>query len=73
MLRSDGELLECGNMHPYIKYVVSDTFDTSVDRLFNNKYANYDFLYWFYTNTKSTVLRNDICLFISTVVKFNIV
>lgn len=73
MLRNDGKLLECGNIHPYIKYVYSDTFYVSIDKLFNNNFANYDFLTWFYTNSLSISFKDDVKLFLSSLVHLNLI
>lgn len=47
MLRKDGELLECGDKHPYIKEYYNDTFEQTLKYLDNHK-SN---LKWFYDNT----------------------
>lgn len=47
MLRNDGELLTCGDLHPYIKMSNSATFETNLNTLNNHP----EFLDWFYDNT----------------------
>lgn len=47
MLRNDGELLTCGDLHPYIKMSNSAPFETNLNTLNNHP----EFLDWFYDNT----------------------
>jgi predicted nucleotidyltransferase len=47
MLRNDGKLLECGELHPYIKMSNSTSYETNLKTLNNHL----DFLDWFYNNT----------------------
>lgn len=49
MLRNDGKLLECGELHPYIKMSNSTSYETNLKTLNNHL----DFLDWFYNNTLS--------------------
>lgn len=52
MLRNDGELLRCGNIHPYILMSVKSSLETNVETLSDHL----DFLDWFYENT----LQNEV-------------
>lgn len=54
MLRNDGELLECGDIHPYILKISEDIKDI-VD-----KGIDLDSLYWFYHNTKKESTKKSI-------------
>lgn len=47
MLRSDGALLECSTIHPYIKMFYKDDFEVN----YNNLLEHPQFLVWFYNNT----------------------
>ena len=47
MLRNDGELLNCGDYHPYIKSHKDETLEETKEYLFLHN----DFLEWFYNNT----------------------
>lgn len=47
MLRNDGELLTCGDLHPYIKMSNSASFETNLNTLNSHP----EFLDWFYDNT----------------------
>lgn len=47
MLRNDGALLECGNIHPYVLMSVKSSLETNVKTLNDHP----TFLNWFYDNT----------------------
>lgn len=57
MLRNDGALLECGEVHPYIKLYYEDTYD---DALTSVKAED---LEWFYKNTLNNELKDLIILY----------
>lgn len=68
MLRNDGELLECGDMHPYIKYIIQEPNDKQIIDLFT---LYPEFLYWFYCNTNHKSIKEDINNFVSIVMNNN--
>ena len=53
MLRNDGELLTCGDLHPYIKMSNSASFETNLNTLNSHP----EFLDWFYDNTLNEEVR----------------
>lgn len=67
MMTIDGNLHECGEMHPYLKYVYEDSAKYQICYLFNH---NYDALMWFYTHTYDTNRAADLSAFINTVVYY---
>lgn len=68
MLRNDGELLNCGIIHPYIKYIKQDRNKNQIVDLFSNRP---DHLLWFFNNTKVDTTKRDIIDFASAVVNVN--
>lgn len=54
MLRNDGELLECGDIHPYILKISEDIKEII------NGWIDLDALYWFYNNTKKEYTKKSI-------------
>lgn len=58
MLRNDGTLLTCGDMHPYIKYIFEDSDENQLKELFT---LRIDHLDWFYENTNSNDTKQGIC------------
>jgi mRNA interferase YafQ len=54
MLRNDGELIECGSIHPYILMSVKSSLETNIKTL--NNHIN--FLDWFYDNTLQERVKN---------------
>ena len=53
MLRNDGVLLECGDMHPYIKYYQGNSNQKEILILLNHERG--DALEWFYTNSNKYI------------------
>lgn len=53
MLRNDGKLLECGEVHPYIKMSLRASFDTNLRTLNSHP----EFLDWFYKNTLNSKVK----------------
>ena len=47
MLRNDGAMLGCGDIHPYIKMYYDEDLTTNMDALLNHP----EFIEWFYKNT----------------------
>ena len=56
MLRNDGELLKCGDYHPYIKSYKEETLEETIKYLKNHN----SFLKWFYENTLNEEVKNII-------------
>lgn len=54
MLRNDGQLLSCGEIHPYILMSVKSSLKTNIEALNNRP----DFLDWFYNNTLQEDVKN---------------
>lgn len=54
MVRNDGKVLECGDVHPYIKYNYETNLYDGLDRLLGGSYnrQGMGFVKWFYENTK---------------------
>lgn len=68
MLRNDGKLLSCGDIHPYIKYIIQDSDTNQIIDLFTS-YPEH--LKWFYNNTNKSVIKRDIIDFISMIINVN--
>lgn len=68
MLRNDGELLTCGNIHPYIKYIIQDSNKNQIKDLFLTYPEN---LKWFYEHTAKSIIKRDIIDFVSIIVNLN--
>lgn len=66
MLRNDGELLECGDYHPYIKYERQATSKRGIEVLINEKPY---FLEWAYKNTLQDTTIEDIKFLVKSVQK----
>lgn len=56
MLRNDGELLKCGDYHPYIKSYRKESLEETIKYLKNHN----SFLKWFYENTLNGEVKNII-------------
>lgn len=56
MLRNDGKLLECGEIHPYIYYNAFNTAEEELTSLLNNQ----NFIKWFYNNTNKKEVKENI-------------
>ena len=56
MLRNDGELLKCGDYHPYIKSYKEESLEETIKYLKNHN----SFLKWFYENTLNKEVKNII-------------
>lgn len=56
MLRNDGELLKCGDYHPYIKSYRKESLEETIKYLKNHN----SFLKWFYENTLNEEVKNII-------------
>ena len=56
MLRNDGELLKCGDYHPYIKSYRNESLEETKKYLSLHK----NFLKWFYDNTLNEEVKNII-------------
>lgn len=56
MLRNDGELLKCGDYHPYIKSYRKEPLEETIKYLKNHS----SFLKWFYENTLNDEVKNII-------------
>lgn len=54
MLRQDGALLKCGDIHPYIKMSTKTSYETNLHTL--NLHP--EFLDWFYENTSDPVTKD---------------
>lgn len=65
MLNNKGDLLTCGVVHPYIKYIIQNNNKQEIEDLFNERLNN---LLWFYDNTLNTFLIEDIEIFVSSVI-----
>ncbi len=65
MLRNDGELIECSPMHPYFKYIIQDNNKNQIEYLFNR---HPEFIDWFYNNTKHKEIKEELNLFISSII-----
>ena len=57
MLRNDGELLTCGEIHPYIKSSYKEETQKSLYYLF---YLHPSFIEWFYVNSLNDELKQNI-------------
>lgn len=57
MLRNDGYLIECKNIHPYIRLNKVDSLKTSIELLFKTHLAD---LRWLYNNTLLQEVKNNI-------------
>ena len=63
MLRNDGKLLECGDVHPYISY----TFEEKpINNLYELLFGQYEDLIWFYNNTAKQDTRDLITSFLAS-------
>lgn len=67
MMTIDGNLHECGEMHPYLKYIYEDSAKNQIQYLFK---FNYEALLWFYTHTYDTNRASDLSVFINTVIYY---
>ena len=56
MLRNDGELLKCGDYHPYIKSYRKESLEETIKYLKNHN----SFLKWFYENTLNEEVKDII-------------
>ncbi len=56
MLRNDGELIKCGDYHPYIKSYRKESLEETIKYLKNHN----SFLKWFYENTLNEEVKNII-------------
>ena len=65
MLNNRGELLQCGLVHPYIKYIVQSGDKKEIESLFNSRLND---LLWFYKNTKDDELKGDIDTLVNSVI-----
>lgn len=65
MLNNRGELLQCGLVHPYIKYIVQSGDKKEIESLFNSRLND---LLWFYKNTKDDKLKGDIDTLVNSVI-----
>ena len=65
MLRNDGVLLECGDMHPYIIYDIS--YPDLADSITYTIGKRRDMLKWFYDNTQYEDTRKDIESFLKSI------
>lgn len=65
MLSNRGELLQCGLVHPYIKYIVQSGDKKEIESLFNSRLND---LLWFYKNTKDDKLKGDIDTLVNSVI-----
>lgn len=54
MIRNDGEILECGEFHPYIFYDIRNTFEENLQELIVDYPNN---LIWFFDNTNDDAIR----------------
>lgn len=57
MLRNDGKLLECCDIHPYIKYHYENSNKQEVYTLFTE---NWEYFIWFYNNTNNDTTRKNL-------------
>lgn len=57
MLRNDGELLDCGDLHPYFKYEYDENPELALNHLMNR---DSDFIEWFYMNTHYNTTKDKI-------------
>ena len=57
MLRNDGELLKCGDYHPYIKSSYKEDTQRSLYYLF---YLHLNFIEWFYNNSLNEETKSNI-------------
>lgn len=65
MLRNDGKLLECGSVHPYVLYHIQDSLDKNIQHLV----SHLDYLNWFYDNTNSVNIKEEIKSLVQSLVK----
>ena len=68
MLRNDGTVIECFPMHPYLKYIIQDNNNNQIEYLFNK---HPEFIDWFYNNTNHEEVKNEIKLFVNSVLNNN--
>lgn len=64
MLARDGELIECGVMHPYLKYIIQNSNEREICSLFNDRI---DHIKWFLKYCKNESILADLQLFIDCV------
>ena len=72
MLRYDGQLLECGGMHPYIKYENRGSVEKSIYDLFTWMPKN---IIWFYQNSLDADLKKLLQVWVKSITQtadFNI-
>lgn len=59
MLRNDGELLTCGDIHPYIYYNIYDKDEKELAKLISGEDID-GFISWFYDNTSKPSTKKEI-------------
>lgn len=59
MLRNDGELLTCGDIHPYIYYNIYDEDENELAKLISGEDID-GFISWFYDNTSKPSTKKEI-------------
>lgn len=54
MLRSDGQLVDCGHQHPYIKYDIQDSDENQIRDLMHNQPQ---WLRWYFNHTDHLIVK----------------
>lgn len=65
MLNNKGDLIQCGLIHPYIKYIIQNSNKKEIESLFNDRLND---LLWFYKNTKNNEIKDDINALVNSVI-----
>ena len=70
MLRNDGRLFNVFPIHPYMKYIITDTDKKSIEDLLNRRF---NYIAWFYKNTQYQSVKDNIELFLASVYQNSVV
>lgn len=67
MMRNDGKVFTCGEYHPYIKPLLSETNKTAIKHLFER---HQDKLRWFFNHTQDEDTRLNIITLVNSVIEY---
>ena len=68
MIRKDGEIFECGEVHPYILYNKNENFEVNIKDLF----FNLDWLDWFYEHSNNKWVKDKIISCVKDICDINV-